>query len=49
MYLLCGIRPNIVFAIRQFSNYSLVPKMYYIKVAKKIIHYLKDTIPRINL
>ena len=43
MYLLCDIRFYITFAIGQLSKYNLDPKVDNIKVIKKIVHYLKDT------
>lgn len=44
MYLLCGMRPNIAFAIGQLSKHNSHPKIGYIKLTKKVIRYLKDTI-----
>ena len=35
---------NISFAIRQLSNYNVDPQIRQIKVAKKVINYLKDII-----
>lgn len=41
MYLLCRIRPNIVFPMGHLSKHNLDPRIGHMKVAKKVICYLK--------
>ena len=43
MYLSYIIRPDISFVIRQLSKYNTNSQIGHIKVAKKVIHYLKNT------
>lgn len=42
IYLSCSIRPDIIFVMRQLNKRNADPKIDHIKVAKQIIHYLKD-------
>ena len=44
IYLLCGIKPDIFFAVRQLSKHNTDPQIGYLKLAKKVEHYLKNTI-----
>lgn len=44
IYLLSGIRSKIAFAVSQLSKYNADPKISYIKLAKKIVWYLKSII-----
>lgn len=41
MYLSCGIRPNIAFAIGQLNKHNSDPEIGYIRVVKKVMYYLK--------
>lgn len=41
---MCNIRPDITFAIGQFSKQNSDPRMGQIKVTKKIVYYLKGII-----
>lgn len=44
IYLLGGIRPNIVFVVRQLSRYNANPRKDYLQVAKRVVRYPKGTI-----
>lgn len=44
IYLLYDTRPNISFAIDQLSKHNSNSRMSYIRVAKKVIYYLKGNI-----
>lgn len=44
MYLSYGTKPNIVFAIGELSKHNSDPRVGYMKVAKKVVRYLKRTI-----
>lgn len=44
IYLLCGTRPNIAFAIGQLSKYNSDPRIDHMKVAKKVVCHIKSTI-----
>ena len=43
MYLLCGTKSDIFFAVRQLSKYNVDLQISYLKMAKKVIYYLKNT------
>lgn len=43
MYLFCGTRPDIAFAIGQLSKHNLDPRASHMKAAKKVVQYLKGT------
>ena len=42
MYLLCGTRPDIFFAVRQLNKYNADLQIGHMKAAKKVICYLKN-------
>lgn len=44
IYLLHHIKPDIAFAIKQLDKYNSDFKISHIKVAKKIVYYLKSNI-----
>lgn len=44
MYLICEIKPDIAFAIKQLNKHNTNPKKYYLQVTKKVIRYLKRII-----
>ena len=43
IYLLYGIKLDISFIVKKLSKYNIDPQISYIKAAKKIIYYLKNT------
>lgn len=43
MYLLCGTRPDIAFAVGQLSKRNLDPRIGHLKAAKQVVRYLKGT------
>lgn len=43
MYLSYGIRPDITFIIRQLSQQNADLKIGHLKVAKRVVRYLKGT------
>lgn len=43
MYLACGTRPNIFFAVRQLSKYNADPRKGHFRAAKRVVRYLKST------
>lgn len=44
MYLSCGTRPDIAFAVGQLSKHNSDPRTGHMKAAKKVVRYLKGTI-----
>ena len=42
MYLSCGTRPDIAFVVGQLSKQNANPRVGHLKVAKKVVRYLKD-------
>lgn len=42
IYLLYKTRPNIAFIVGQLSKHNSDPKTGHIKIAKKVVHYLKN-------
>ena len=44
MYLSYGIQLDILFVVGQFSKQNADPRVEYLKAAKKVVQYLKDTI-----
>lgn len=44
MYLSCGTRPDIAFAVGQLSKHNSDPRIGHIKAAKKVVYYLKGII-----
>lgn len=45
MYLSCNTRPDISFVVRQLSKQNADPRVRYLKTSKRVVLYLKDTIP----
>lgn len=43
MYLSCGTRPDIVFAVEQLSKPNVDSKVGHLKAAKQVLRYLKKT------
>lgn len=43
MYLSCGTRPDIAFAVGQLSKHNSDPRAGHMKAAKKVMRYLKGT------
>lgn len=43
MYLSCGTRPDIAFAVGQLSKRNADPRVGYLKAAKRVLRYLKGT------
>ncbi len=43
MYLSCGTRPDIAFAVGQLSKHNSDPRAGHMKAAKKVVRYLKGT------
>lgn len=43
MYLSCGTRLDIAFAVGQLSKHNSDPKACHMKAAKKVVRYLKET------
>ena len=41
MYLVCGTRPNIAFAVRQLGKHNADPKKGHLKAVKRVVRYLK--------
>lgn len=44
MYLTCGTRPDIAFAVGQLSKYNTNPRKGYLQIAKRVVRYLKGII-----
>ncbi len=44
MYLACGTRPNVAFAVGQLSKHNSDPQRGHLRAAKRVIRYLKGTI-----
>lgn len=44
MYLVCGIRLDIAFVVRQFRKKNVNLRKKYLQVTKKVVKYLKKTI-----
>ena len=43
MYLTCGTRPDIAFAVEQLSKYNANPRKGHLKATKRVVRYLKGT------
>lgn len=43
MYLICGTRPDIIFAVDQLSKDNANPKKGHLRAAKRVVKYLKGT------
>ena len=43
MYLVCGIKPDILFVVGQLSRYNSNPQIIYIYTVKLVLQYLKRT------
>lgn len=43
MYLICSIRSDITFAVRQLSKYNADLRKRYLQTVKRVVGYLKDT------
>lgn len=43
MYLACGTRPDIAFAVSQLSKHNADPKKGHLRAAKRVVRYLKGT------
>lgn len=43
MYLSCGTRPGVAFAVGQLSKRNADPRVGHLKAAKRILRYLKGT------
>lgn len=43
MYLFCGTRPDISFVMRQLSKRNADPRIEHLKLAKRVVRYLKGT------
>ena len=44
IYLSCGTRPDIAFMMRKRSRHNSDSRVEYLRIAKQIFRYLKDTI-----
>lgn len=44
MYLACGTRPDIAFAVGQLSKHNSDPQRGHLRAAKRVVRYLKGTI-----
>lgn len=43
IYLACGTRPDIAFAVGQLSKHNADPQKSYLRAVKRVLRYLKST------